>query len=292
MSELKGRGIESGCFLSYSGEHRDHAEFLKGEIEDACGVVVFAFTDPSSILPGEQWYEKVIASLKRAEATLLLLSPSSVSRPWIVFESGFALALHNRLVALRFGGLPTEFLPGVLKHFQSCDLTEKDAVVQTLDGLLSTRALGKARLTRAARSIVSYFKGVQEGGAEAGSTERALPSLTSRLALLAKLSDTQRRLFLHVRTCEYRGKGKKEGILESAIRERLPIPYEHEARRAWPLTHRRRGRGRETRDRVISASEYYYRLRELYHLGILEMEKVSEFENRWSLNSEVRQQLR
>jgi TIR domain len=291
-SKPKGREVQNRCFLSHSTEHEDHAAFLKHEIENACAVEVFAASDPSSLTPGDEWYTKVLTTLKQSKVTLLLLSHSSINRPWLLFESGGAKALGHKLIPLLFGGLPPTLLPGPLAPLQSCDLSNRHGVIAMLKQLPSAQIPHMTSLSKGARSIVEYFRDVKGQYAETIATDRPLPSLQYRLALLGTLSETQRRLFFHVRTCEFRGKKKKKGVLESDIRKEVCVPYWHDIRKGFRIAHEHRGSARGTRHLVISTSEYYFRLRELCHLGLLEMEKVSEFENRWSLNSEIRQILR
>jgi TIR domain len=285
MSKPKGPEAQNRCFLSYSTEHQHHAKFLKDEIENACAVEVFVASDPSSLSPGDDWYAKLLATLGESKATLLLVSHSSVNRPWLLFESGGAVAFGHKLIPLLFGGLRPTLLPGPLARLQSCDLSQRDVVIAMLKQLPSTRVPQRVSLNKRAKSIVDYFRAVEEKQAETAVTERPLPSLDYRTTVLSKASETQRKLFFYVRTHEF--EGKKKGVLESRIREELPVAYEHDERHGST-----RGKRRQTRDLAISASEYYYRLRDLYHLGVLEMAKVSEFENRWSLNSEVRDRLR
>ncbi len=274
MDKLK---VKRGCFLSHSIEHGKHADFLKEEILGVCEdtVEVFTFSDPSSLRPGDPWYDKVIKNLRKAKVVLLLLSPSTVNRPWLLFESGGAVALGARTITLRICGLPPELVPGPLTHFESCDLSEREAVIQMLNDLATAQRPQEASLLRAARSIAAYFGNVDKEEVIPGHQRHYLPPLQYRLAALAKLSETQRKLFLHVQTCE--GRQKKRGILESEIRTGMPIPYERHANAPT------------AGELVISASEYYFRLRELYYLGLLDMEKVSAYENRWSLDPEVRE---
>ena len=285
VSNPKGREPQHRCFLSYSTEHKDHAAFLKDEIENACAVQVFVASDPSSLTPGSDWYAKLLATLKQSKATLLLVSHSSVNRPWLLFESGGAIALGHKLIPLLFGGLPPTLLPGPLAHLQSCDLSQRDGVIEMLKQLPSTQAPQMVSLSKCARSIVEYFRPLQDKQGETDATERPLPSLQYRVTVLSTASETQRKLFFYVRTHE--SQGKKKGVLESRIRKEVHVAYGHDERHGSV-----RGTRRPTRGLAISASEYYFRLRELYNLGVLEMEKLSEFENRWSLNAEVRDRLR
>lgn len=284
VAEPKGREPQHRCFLSHSTEHKDHAKFLKHEIENACAVKVFVASDPSSLSPGQDWYAELLANLKESMVTLVLMSPSSVNRPWLLFESGAAVGFGRTLIPLLFGGLRDTLLPDAIKPRHACDLSKRDSVIAMLEKLPSTRDLQMVSLNKRAESIVEHFRRVKEKQAETAATDR-LPSLQTGITVLSTASETQRKLFFYVRAHE--SEGKKKGVLESRIREELPIAYGHDERHGST-----RGNGRQPKGLPISKSEYYFRLRDLYNLGVLEMEKLSEFENRWSLNPEVRKRLK
>jgi TIR domain len=42
---------------------------------------------------GEEWYDTIIESLKAAKNVVVLLTPNSMGRPWVLFEAGFAKGL-------------------------------------------------------------------------------------------------------------------------------------------------------------------------------------------------------
>lgn len=260
------------CFLSYATQDKPHAEFLRSQIESLYPetIDVFLACDPRSLPPGQKWYEELLGYLRKIRVLFVLLSPSSIGRPWLLFEAGAAVALNVKIIPMRYHGLTPDLVPGPLAPFQSLDLSLIDDIVQMLKDLATARSPAESAVKQRAKSIAQYFGRVGGEEAEAVLGGRPLPALSDRVHLLSLSSDTQRRLFFHVYTWE-----GTAGILESDIRKGVPIPY-----------HRHNRRKRQ--DLQISPSEYYFRLRELYLLGLLEMKKVSKFENRWWVVPEVR----
>jgi nucleotide-binding universal stress UspA family protein len=82
-------------FISYSSKDRDLAAEMKGLIE-APGVSVFLAE--MSIPPGELWSDRIRAALRESDAALLLLTPDSVERPWVMAEVGALWALDKPFV--------------------------------------------------------------------------------------------------------------------------------------------------------------------------------------------------
>lgn len=80
-------------FISHSSLDKELAHEIKRQIEQCLDTVeVFAAT----IKPGENWFEKVIAHLNRADAFVLLITPNSVAQShWVWFELGYFWSRHN-----------------------------------------------------------------------------------------------------------------------------------------------------------------------------------------------------
>lgn len=263
------------CFLSHASTHGDHARFIKEKILSLYpeNVEVFLASDPSSLPPGQPWYSTIIEHLKSVDELLVLLAPSFAERPWIMFEAGAAVALGKIVIPLRYAGLTPDLLPDPLLPTQSVGLTQESEVRQMLLTLASARPPTDARLRDVARSITRHFASLETEQAESPDSSFPLLPLAERIQLLNLASPTQRNLFFHLRD-----RTPSEGILESEIRGAMPIKYNRHGEEGDP-------------ELLISPSEYYFRLRELYLLGLLDMEKISYHDNRWWVRSEVRMAL-
>jgi hypothetical protein len=262
------------CFMSYPSEHKHHAQFLKDRIGWLYpeNVEVFLASDPSSLPPGRIWYDTILQNLEQSDIVLVLLAPSFAGSPWIMFEAGTAVALGKKLVPLRYAGLTAQQVPGPLIPNQSLGLTQQNEVRELLLDLATSRRPAEARLKDATRAITRYFVGLETAQAHSDHEDFPILPLAERIQLLTLASPTQRDLFFHVRAAG------TEGILESEIREALPIRYNRHGEEGDP-------------DLLISPSEYYFRLRELFFCGLVEMEKVSFHENRWTVRDEIRMAL-
>lgn len=77
-------------FISHATTDRPIAEILKAEIDRvfANGVQVFASSVPGIVKPGVDWLDEIRNNLEKATAVIVLITPTSISRPWIWFEVG------------------------------------------------------------------------------------------------------------------------------------------------------------------------------------------------------------
>ena len=102
-------------FLSHSTRDRSIAEALKLLIEQVFGKVnveVEFSSDQEAgggIPPGAQWLPWVTERIRRADKTYALLTPNSMTRPWVLWESGAAAGValatnrSSSVVPITFG---------------------------------------------------------------------------------------------------------------------------------------------------------------------------------------------
>ena len=79
------------------------SQFLCPKVE-AAGAHVFV--DAGELEYGDDFRAKIFAELAVAYELLVLLTPSSIRRPWVSAEIGAGLVRDRRIVAIRYG--PTE----------------------------------------------------------------------------------------------------------------------------------------------------------------------------------------
>lgn len=77
-------------FISHAVTDAPIAEILHDEIDRifAGGVQIFASSVPGVIEPGADWLKGIRESLSAATAVLVIVSPTSLNRPWVWFEVG------------------------------------------------------------------------------------------------------------------------------------------------------------------------------------------------------------
>lgn len=91
-------------FFSHGGDDTFIVkEFLKPKVEGAGAMV---FVDAGRLEYGDDFREIILRELSQADELLVLLTPSSIRRPWVVAEIGATLIRQRRVVAVRYG--PTE----------------------------------------------------------------------------------------------------------------------------------------------------------------------------------------
>jgi hypothetical protein len=202
-------------FLSHATSDRVIAEALKKLLEDLFGrnrVRIDFSSDQeagSGIAPGVNWFTWITERITRDDKTYVLLTPTSMKKPWVLWESGVAagvtLSLKRHVAAagatavdpppglvvpITFG-LTDADVPGPLKSLQVVRgdtdtaggiLRELQAVNGALDGPLTEAAFDAT--TR--QWLPAFFTKVKETLAQSSSVENVLatvPSLFSAKAL-------------------------------------------------------------------------------------------------------------
>src|SRR6267142_3697070 len=73
---------------------------------------IFLSADPSQLLPGQDWLERINQELNTATVVMLMLSQASVKRPWVNFEAGAAwLDGRKHIIPVCYGGILKDQLP-------------------------------------------------------------------------------------------------------------------------------------------------------------------------------------
>ena len=78
-------------------------KYLKPDVEKSGALV---FLDKGNILYGDDFRDTILIELDRCDELLVLLTKSSLRRPWVIAEVGATIIRKRRIVAVRYG--PTE----------------------------------------------------------------------------------------------------------------------------------------------------------------------------------------
>ena len=78
------------AFISFIHEEQQVATAVRNLLRDKLGHEhnFFLSADNWQMRAGEDWFNRLRDELGRARVVILLLSPNSISRPWINFEAG------------------------------------------------------------------------------------------------------------------------------------------------------------------------------------------------------------
>jgi TIR domain len=121
-------------FISHSSKDRWVAGQMAAIIERrAKRYGVRTFLDEVDLDGGDRIKEKIKANLHACAEFVILLSPSSVTRQWVLAELGGAWALDKRIMAITYD-LAAEQIPDIIEHDKSYELNDFDRYVGELIG--------------------------------------------------------------------------------------------------------------------------------------------------------------
>lgn len=124
-------------FISHASEDRDLALQLKGLLKGSLRPGVFCTSDVRDLEGGKAWFEQIMSALRAARVCVTILTPASIRRRWVLFESGgmFALAWGRertlRMFSVTAGNLGRP--PSPFDLIQSRDLRIASHVRQLID---------------------------------------------------------------------------------------------------------------------------------------------------------------
>jgi hypothetical protein len=88
-------------FFSHGGDDTFIVkDFLRPKVESSGATV---FLDAGRIEYGEDFRATIFAELSGCDELLVLLTPSSLRRPWVIAEIGAVLVRGKRVVVIRYG---------------------------------------------------------------------------------------------------------------------------------------------------------------------------------------------
>ncbi len=106
------------CFISYSSLDEKLARFVAAQLQ-AQNITVFMAS--MSIMPGQNWSEEILNNLRSSSCVIFLASRNACQSPYVLQETGGALAMEKRLVPIVWDMDPSE-LPGWINQKQVIDI--------------------------------------------------------------------------------------------------------------------------------------------------------------------------
>jgi hypothetical protein len=134
-------------FLSHVHEDADCARALTDwfDINLNHAVSFFSASDPRSLPPGSDWFREIRRGLTGASLLLCLVTPNSLQREWLYFETGAGCGRDIDVVPLCWGGVRARDLTPPLSFFHGVNLPgEERRLLDTAAkaaGLTVTRSL-------------------------------------------------------------------------------------------------------------------------------------------------------
>lgn len=123
-------------FISHAALDSELAQLVEQQIHVADKTVdVFRTTRVGQIPAGKEWLAFIQRNLRESEAYLVLLTPWSMARPWIAFETGAAWYSERVLIPVVAGGLEKEAVVEPLGSLQLLSLEDPEEASQVFKDL-------------------------------------------------------------------------------------------------------------------------------------------------------------
>jgi hypothetical protein len=141
---LTERGWETGSldpskprrvFLSHASDDATLAMSVASEIRSRMpGLDVFVSSQPGQIPTGDKWLEAVEDKLQRGDTFIILLTPASINRRWVWFETGSFWFSRKRILPVAYG-IDLGDIPHPLSVRQALSLEDPARLRQFFDDL-------------------------------------------------------------------------------------------------------------------------------------------------------------
>jgi hypothetical protein len=156
-------------FISHFAMERKIAEEVQNFLKDAFpNVSVFRSSDAYSIATAEGQYSALIDALTAADLMIVLLSSESSRRPWMPFETGFAMGRKIKTFTLLVRAAKPSELPSPFAEMQlrPLDKPETEKIIAAIESLSGDKCQPVA--------IAALLRGV-------AAAENALPNVVLKL---------------------------------------------------------------------------------------------------------------
>jgi len=127
----------ASVFMSFIHEEELVAKHVHDFIHQILGQTIDTFisSDKNAIYAGEDWMERIFKELGTTKVLVSMLSPDSVTRPWINFEAGAATALKAKVIPVCIGGLTINQLPKPYSSLQAVEIDKHEGAYYLLSSI-------------------------------------------------------------------------------------------------------------------------------------------------------------
>jgi hypothetical protein len=136
--------LQYDFFISHSGEDKHIAEELVRCINEKGKTCYMAALE---LKPGDKWADEIRDAIERSRGLLLLITPRSINKPWILIETGSAWLLRKKIVPVLNLVSPSEIEKiDILRNYQAHvidTINEREEFVNKLvEGIESIKIAG------------------------------------------------------------------------------------------------------------------------------------------------------
>jgi TIR domain len=112
-------------FVSHASLDQEIAAAIMKFITDASPEQrVFVSSDPETLMPGDEWVEKVLSALQSAKVVLAICTERGLGRKWVWFEAGRTWFAYVPLIPCCIGNMRKANLPAPFANRQSLNIDE------------------------------------------------------------------------------------------------------------------------------------------------------------------------
>ncbi|PRY21125.1 TIR domain-containing protein [Spirosoma oryzae] len=84
--------------------------------------------ESGGLMPGDIWFSQIIEKISRSKAVVVLLTPNSINRPWLYYESGIAQALPECELIPICIGIKGNDVPAPLNVYQYYQVSDLESL--------------------------------------------------------------------------------------------------------------------------------------------------------------------
>jgi hypothetical protein len=153
-------------FVSHDTRDADLAEAFDNLLTDASGGMVKTFRSSArrgqaGIEFGAEWFPAIMSELTNATDVVALLTPSSIDRPWILYEAGVAKGKLNTTVFGVALGIPLQKASvGPFAQFQNC-ADDEESLTKLVLQLIRRNPEASPREAAVAQQVTVFLVAVQ-----------------------------------------------------------------------------------------------------------------------------------
>jgi hypothetical protein len=132
-SARQAAAVPGKVFLSHAAVDGSLAAAVCAEIQKRVpDIEIFVASQPGHIRTGEKWLDAIEQKLRTGDTYVILLTPASVERPWVWFETGSVWFSDKRISPVLVAGLDANDVPPPLSARQMLNLDQVAGVQQFL----------------------------------------------------------------------------------------------------------------------------------------------------------------
>lgn len=135
--------MENNIFISHCVDDAEIARLVSNKLKKLSLYQIHTWYSSSDswgegFTPGDVWFTRICDEITNSKALIVILTPNSINRPWIYFESGIAKGCpSNRVVPLCVGISKDEIKPP-LSNLQLFQLSDYDSAKSFMEFLFNT----------------------------------------------------------------------------------------------------------------------------------------------------------